>query len=128
LHADRGDVRAEPLRKTLTQEPATAADIDRFYGARPNATLRAIVVKLDGEPMGVIGLAREGGATRFFSEHRPEFEPYLGSVTAWRAVVRVMGWIKQSGGPVYSIAQHDEGARLLARLGFSHLTGTVWQH
>lgn len=126
MHGDRGDARDEPVRKTLTRELATAADIDLFYGSRPNATLRAFVMKLGGEPVGVIGLAREGGATRVFCEYRAELEPYLSSVTCWRAVVAVMEWARRSG-PVYGVAQHEEGARQMERLGFSRVHGDLWR-
>jgi hypothetical protein len=88
--------------------------------------MRAVVVKIDGEPVGVVGLAREFGITRFFSEYKPDIEPYLSHVTSWRAVATVLGWIKASEVPIYSVAEHDEGARLLGRLGFTHLIEDIW--
>lgn len=83
-------------------------------------------MKLDGKPVGVIGLAREGGATRLFCEYRHELEPYLSSVSCWRAVVAVVEWAHRSG-PVFAVAQHEEGARQLERLGFSCVHGDVWR-
>ena len=84
-------------------------------------------MKLDGEPMGVIGIAREAGATRFFSEYRLELKPYLSTITAWRAITAVMSWVRNQAGPVYAISEHEEGERLMKRLGFERVDGNVWR-
>lgn len=80
--------------------------------------MRALVAVMDGEPVGIIGLAREPLAMRFFSEFKPELQPYLRSIKIMRGIKKAMQHVKASPGFVYAVAKHDEGKRILTRLGF----------
>jgi hypothetical protein len=99
---------------------ATAADIDAYYGVRPRQTIRALVVTLNGEAAGVIGLARHADHVRFFGEFRGELRKHLRRVQVLRAIKHVQSWIRESVMPVYVIAEETEpdAVRFLTRFGF----------
>ncbi len=89
-------------------------------------TLRAIVVTLDDDPVGIIGVSRERGIGKFFADYMDELESYLPSITVMRAIKASMEFVKDFPGPVYAVAQHAEGARILTRLGFTHISGDLF--
>ena len=89
-------------------------------------TLRAIVVTLDGDPAAILGVSRERGIGKYFADYTVELEPYLKSITVLRAIKASMEFVKNYPGPVYSVAQHRKGARLLKRLGFTHISGDLF--
>lgn len=95
---------------------ATAADIDRYYGARPEQTLKAIVILKDDEPMAVVGLANEGDRLVAFSEFKDEFEPHLKSITVLRAIKAAQAMFHDASLPV--IVVKTTNPRLIERLGF----------
>jgi hypothetical protein len=99
---------------------ATAADIDTFYGSRPYQTVRALVADLNGKPVGLIGLARENGCSKIFSEYGPELKGRLKCMAILRAIKTVLRWAKESSLPVIAVAQPEEhdSPRVLNRLGF----------
>lgn len=99
---------------------ATAADVDAFYGSRPYQTVRALVADLDGKPVGLIGLARENGCSKIFSEYGPELKGRLKCMAILRAIKTVLEWAKESSLPVIAVAQPEEpdSPRVLKRLGF----------
>ena len=109
---------------------ASAEDIERFYGTKPRATLRALVAEMEGKIVGVIGVSREGDVGKFFSDFSPELEPYVRSITIMRAVKESLNLVRQYRGPVVAIAEHGESCRILNRLGFTHLEGAyyIWLH
>jgi hypothetical protein len=109
----------------VTYGPATAADLDAYYGGRNRQTLRAIVVKLDDVPMGVIALVRERDRYLMISESKPELEPHLKSMAALRAIKAAMAWVRETKVPVFAVCQDSE--RLLERLGFVHVQDGVYQ-
>lgn len=82
----------------------------------------AYVAILDGECVGIVGLARAGTHARFFSEFKPELRPYIGGPTIMRAVLRAFEWVKKSKIPVITVASPEEpdSMRIVARLGFQH--------
>ena len=98
---------------------ASAEDVDRYYGERPATTLKAVVILLDGEPVGIAGLSRERDRMRAFSEFKPELEPHLKSMTVLRAVKAVQRMIHESPLPV--IVQDSENPALMERLGFTEV-------
>jgi hypothetical protein len=77
-----------------------------------------VVAIIDDEPVGVIGIAREAWTARFFSDVKDELEPYLDSVLIMRAVKTALQFVRDYPTSVYAAATHDEGARILQRLGF----------
>lgn len=107
---------------------ATAADIETYYGVPQGPTLRALVAELDGQPIGVIGLARQGPVSRLFSEFRPELRPHLKSMAVLRGIKTVLRWVEAAKIPVYALAQCDEpdAHRLLKRLGFEQRDDEVY--
>lgn len=100
----------------LTWDYATARDIDAFYEGRPRETLRAIVIRMDGEPVGLIGLAKEPDRDRAFSEAKPVLEPHMKSMTVLRAIKHFMKWVHASPVPIYAMRERNNC--LLERLGF----------
>lgn len=109
----------------VTFGPATAPDLDAYYGGRNRQTMRAIVVKLDDSPAGVIGLAKARDRLLMFSEYKPELAPYLKSMGALRAIKEAMRWASESKLPVFAVCQDSE--RLLERLGFVHVQDGVYR-
>lgn len=112
-------------RQDLTYRFATAADLTRFYGELPRQTIRAVVVLLNGEPAGVIGLARDGGCAKFFSEYRPEVEPHLRRFEVLRAIKLAMSLVESSTTEVYAV--REEGTDVLPRLGFVHVEDDIYK-
>lgn len=98
-----------------------------FYGRLPSETMRAVVVTLDGAVVAIMGLALGRYASRLFSEFKPEFEPYLRTMTVLRAIKAGLRLLDEHAGRVYAVAQHDEGARLLTRLGFIEQGELYWR-
>ncbi len=76
--------------------------------------------------MAIIGVSREDDIGKYFSDYRDELKPYLRSMTVLRAIKASMEFVNNFQGPVYSVARDAEGARLLARLGFTHMNGDVY--
>lgn len=109
----------------LTWVFAEAKDIDAFYGNRPRETMRAIALRLNGECVGLIGLAKEPERDRAFSEYKPALEPYLQrkSMTILRAIKAFQGWLETSPVPVYAIS---EGTGILERVGFRPLDEEIY--
>jgi hypothetical protein len=114
----------------LISREATAADIQAFYAGRPHPTLRArVVTSSDGEVLGVIGLAREGPWSKFFSEIREALRASLSRAICLRTILKSMDYVRASKLPVFAIAQADEpdSHRVLQRLGFVQVDGDVYR-
>lgn len=100
--------------------------MERYYGHVP-ATMRAVVAMLDDEPVGIAGIAREG-VLKLFTEFRPVLEGRLSSITVWRGIKAVLKLAEAMDAPIYALAEHAEGARMLKRLGFEEGPGYfVWR-
>lgn len=114
---------------TLSVRFATAGDIESFYGQLQQPTLRALVVEMRGDVVGLVGLARRGSISIFFSEVRTELRPHLKRMVALRAIKRAMKWVEQSAVPVFAIAQEDEpqAPALLVRLGFEPVSEDLYR-
>ena len=102
----------------LICEPADAAALTEFYGELPAETTRAVVARLDGRVVGIVGVAISGGYATLFSDTKPELAPYLRSMVILRAVRRSIDTAKGLGLPVLAWPCLETGARLLAREGF----------
>jgi hypothetical protein len=103
---------------------ATAADIDRYYGERPQQTLKALTILLDDEPVAIIGLALEGDRFQAFSEFKPELEPHLKTMPVLRAIKTAQKMIAAAPLPVVAISKGDP--TLLKRLGFHEVREGVY--
>lgn len=108
----------------ITWGPASAAEVDEFYSHRPRETLRALVIRVDGKPAGIVGLAQEPDRLRAFSEYTDELCPHLKRMSVLRAIKAFMKWVEESKVPVYAIS---EGTGLLERLGFVSDDGEVFR-
>lgn len=103
----------------LTWRYATRDDLAAFYGEAPRETLRAVVIVLDGQPAGVIGLALGRENARFFSDVREELQPHLKRMPVLRAIKAVMAHVTAYRGPVLAVRDPIPGSeQLLRRLGF----------
>lgn len=102
---------------------ATAADIDSYYGERPQVSVRAIVVTLDGEPVGIVGLELRGDRAVAFSEYKPALEPHLKSMPVLRAVKAAQRMFRASRVPV--VVANTSNPKLLERLGFIEIAPSV---
>lgn len=108
----------------ITWNYASSADIDAYYGERPSPTMRAIAIRLDDVPAAIIGLYFDGDRMMAFSEFKPEFEPYLKSMTVMRAIKSAQRMFAQSKKPVFAVG---EGCScILERVGFQHLDEGVY--
>lgn len=85
--------------------------------------MRAMAILMDDEVVALVGVVREPDWGKFFSEHKPQLEPHLKSITVWRAIKASMEYVRSYRGPVMSCARHAEGCLMLHRLGFQHLRG-----
>ena len=115
----------DDARMKIAWDYATSRDIDAFYQDRPRETLRAVVVRMDGEPVCLIGLAKDVDYDKVFSEYKPVLEPYLKSITVMRALKQFMKWVESSQVPVYAMSVTDSG--ILDKLGFEHISGELYQ-
>jgi len=109
---------------TITWSAAAAADIDEFYGERPGESMRAVVVRMGGRPVAIIGIAIERSRARAFSEYKPELEPHLKSISVLRAIKAAQQMFAASVKPVVAVC--DGSAALLVRLGFVHVQDDVY--
>jgi hypothetical protein len=108
----------------ITWEFATAADVLAFLGETPNETLRAVVVRMDEMPVGMIGMVFEGGRMRAFSEYREELAPHLTSMPVLRAIKAAQRMFAQSQRPV--IAVRECSSEILERVGFRQIDGDLY--
>ena len=102
---------------------ATAADIDAYYGERPDQTIKALVVLMDEVPMGIVGLELQRDRAVAFSEFNPELEPHLKSMPVLRAIKAAQALYRAS--PVPVIVQNTSNPKLLERLGFIEIAPGV---
>ena len=124
-HRACGDHVHAHSRQNLTYRFATESDLRRFYGELPRQTLRAVVILLDGEPAGIIGLARDAGCEKLFSEAKPELEPHLRRFEVLRAIKLAMTLVESSKCDVYAV--REEGTDVLLRLGFEHIEDDIYK-
>jgi hypothetical protein len=108
-------------RRKVGRRLATPADVATYYGTTVPQTVQAQVVTLDGEVAGIVGLANEGGGSKAFMDYTEEFEPYWQSITAQRAMLWAMHLVRKNPGRVFAMARHDQGGRMLKRLGFTRV-------
>lgn len=108
----------------LVVRRATAADLRAYYGGDAPATVKAFAAILDGEVVGVAGIAFGGlskarPVAEAFSEFKPALRPHLRSMAVLRAVKAVQAMIARTRPAPVAIAdaRHPNSERLLQRLG-----------
>lgn len=125
MHRACGDHLHAYKRQDVTYRFATESDLRRFYGELPRQTIRAVVVLLNNEPAGVIGLARNDGCEKLFSEYKPEMQPHLYRFEVLRAIKLAMSLVESSKGDVYAV--REAGTDVLLRLGFEHVEDDIYK-
>lgn len=109
----------------ITWRFARGADVDEYYGERPELTLRAITIFMDEKPMGIIGVAMNDTQALAFSDYKPELQPHLRSMPVLRAIKAAQLLFENTRVPLY--AQRTTDNALLSRLGFAHAGGEVYR-
>lgn len=104
---------------------ARGADIDQFYGERPDITMKAVTICMDEEPVAIIGVAMFERHACAFSDYRPALEPHLRSIPVMRALKAAQRLFAQTRTPLY--AQRTTDNELLSRLGFVPEDGEVYR-
>ena len=89
-------------------------------------TVRAFAVTMDGAPQGFIGIVRENGIGKYFTDYSDKLQPHLKSITIMRALKKSLDWCREYRGPVIAIAETAQGCMTLNRLGFEHLEGNYY--
>jgi hypothetical protein len=118
------DVHADQ-RQDLTYRFASAADLVQFYGWHPRATVKAVVILLDDEPVAVIGLELSKEGAKFFSDYSDRLKPHMKRIPVMRALKLAMTLVESCSRPVYAI---DSGeSDILVKLGFEHVQDEVYQ-
>lgn len=106
---------------TPAHRPATAADIEAFYGEPQRHTMRAWIWDLDGEPIALAGVLRQGGSMPpvIFQHLRPAARRCRKSlIRDGRAMLKTIVTY-----PTIAIADPDQpgSQRYLERLGLEHI-------
>ena len=125
MHRPGGDHVHADQRQNLTYRFATATDLQRFYGELPGPTVRAVAVLLNDEPAAIIGLARDAGCEKLFSESKPALDPHLRRFEVLRAIKLAMTLVESTRCDVYAV--REEGTDVLLRLGFEHVEGDIYK-
>lgn len=112
--------------------PATMNDLARFYGEKPKRTMRAWVMILGDEIIGVGGVKYPGGMHQpfLFSDIKPEAKQYpMAMVKGALQGLKALGAAR-----ILAIASPEEpnSIKLLTLLGFKHFAtstdGLVFQY
>lgn len=103
--------------------PASAEDIERFYGRRLPHSVAAHVAVLDGEPIGVVGLMFDPRGAYYFSDLRPEMRRW--PMTIVRGVRAFLADVGETNAPAIADTEEPGAPRLLSLLGFDHVTSTA---
>ena len=74
----------------------------------------------------MLGLVRENGVGKFFTDHKPELHPYLKSITIMRSLLKALDWCREYRGPVIAIASTAQSCITMNRLGFEHMEGVYY--
>lgn len=112
---------------SLKWKYASADDLIAFYGRQPCWPMNAAVATLFGEVVGVIGVARRQDHGLFFSEWKPELDPYLSRMPVLRAIKAMMKIVETYPVPVYSATEIEKGHKILRRLGFTEIEEGLYQ-
>jgi len=106
-------------RPDLVVRPATRADVTKFY---PDSTcsFKAWVADLDGEAVGIVGIALARPFASMFSAFDEKLRPHLRHPAVLRAIKKAHLAVEETKLPVLAIAEPTEATApgLLQRLGF----------
>lgn len=100
-------------------EPATAQDFQSFFGESAPVTMRAWVLRLDGEIVGIGGYFMAGARAVAFSDLREDIA--APKLTIWRAAKQLMSKITAPA------TCRSDNEKLMRSLGWRHVIGDVWE-
>ncbi len=105
----------------MTTRPAKEVDVVGLHDC--TASYRAWACELDGELVGVVGLALTRPRACLFCWFDEKLRPYLRSLSVLRLLKKAETMITERALPVYAIRQADEpkAAEILERLGFRQM-------
>lgn len=103
----------------LVSRPATLADVMQVHPDQ-GCSWRAWACDLDGELVGVVGIALTRPVACLFCWFSEELRPFLKSLTVLRLLKKVEAAVKASRVPVLAIRDRKEpkAPHILKRLGF----------
>ena len=122
-----GDRRNVHERQGLTLRPASRADLVAYFGEDKYPTVKALAGVLDGDIVGVAGLASRAGIIVAFCDVRPEARAFR--ITIGRAAQRFMAEAAKRHKFIFAEADENEpGARRwLQSLGFEQIDGALYR-
>ena len=99
-------------------EAATRDDIANFNPEMLRATVKAIVARIDGEPVALAGLWYMKGLTIAFCDLRPKARPY--KKTIHKVAMQIINYAKSRHKFIFAQINDDEATapRWLKRFGF----------
>ena len=96
--------------------PATSADVLAYFGEKAPQTIRANVLDVDGEVLGIAGYYLHGGNAVVFSDNKPD----IPKLTIWRQAKALMKSLRL---PSVCFATETSGP-FLKRLGWQFVEET----
>jgi hypothetical protein len=98
--------------------PATAKDVEEFYGKPSKHSFRGLVAVDDGSIVGIGGITTVNSRLVVFTSMREEMKRHKKAVA--KGCRLMMDMVKEAGRPVYAVADPNEptAEKLLAKLGF----------
>lgn len=101
------------IARIAETRPATADDVLAFYGRPSPHSIRAHVLVINGEVVGIAGYYLAGKVAMLFSDVRPD----VPKMTIWRAAVKYMAGMKL---PALCTGSEKSGP-FLERLGWAYV-------
>ena len=101
--------------------PATAKDLEKYYGEPLRWSARAVVADRGGEILGVGGIYYCGDLAVAFSSFKPEMRDY--PVAMARGTLKIMDIVKKRVCVAFADGNIDGSDNLLIRLGFERREG-----
>jgi len=102
-------------RSSYVIRPATPADIENYYGRKPDRTVRAMVIEKDGELACIAGMTIGRDYIEAFSDVRPVDAP---KKTVWRYAKQLKAILDGYGLPCIATTNNP---RFLEKLGFRYV-------
>lgn len=106
---------------------ANALDVAALYDGPAKHSMRAVVVRVDGTPLGLGGIYYEDDKVIAFTRIKSELRQYPFAI--YKAAVEVMKMIDRRGKTVLAVADPDipRSHEFLEHLGFEQIDGEVYQ-
>ncbi len=105
--------------------PATAHDIESFFGYKPKLRTRAIIASIDGDLVAIAGLHYMSQAVVAFSDMKDSMRPHKKFIL--KTAMALVDMIRHERRTVVALAEFESSHALLLRLGFEHVTDEVYK-